>query len=314
MPLVRGAAPADQIGATRAQITGVESAINTGAAHLRQLHPFLRSGQRRRHQPGPAGPCRSDPGGSLSLQAAAQHSQSVLRRDALLSYTGAANNPPVTPTGSGDPAIPLRVSPDRHRRHQRGRRRLPDQPAAAGQQRGHPGRPGGEPSRRRQSRGSPAGSPDHGCVRASPAGPPPGPTEPAGDRGRERWPPGPQRPMPRQRPRLRRPPAKPPNGLPNPTSRACRSTTALVRTVQNEVAPAQPAPAPAQPSPAPSLLAPARSPGASGGSVSGGVWLQLRTVRISRERLPAENTGNGFYGAYQFSQQTWNGLGLSGLP
>ncbi len=26
------------------------------------------------------------------------------------------------------------------------------------------------------------------------------------------------------------------------------------------------------------------------------------------------NTGNGFYGAYQFTQQTWNGLGYSGLP
>jgi len=26
------------------------------------------------------------------------------------------------------------------------------------------------------------------------------------------------------------------------------------------------------------------------------------------------NTGNGYYGAYQFSQQTWNGLGYPGLP
>ncbi len=26
------------------------------------------------------------------------------------------------------------------------------------------------------------------------------------------------------------------------------------------------------------------------------------------------NTGNGYYGAYQFSQQTWNGLGFSGVP
>jgi hypothetical protein len=28
----------------------------------------------------------------------------------------------------------------------------------------------------------------------------------------------------------------------------------------------------------------------------------------------ATNTGNGYYGAYQFSQQTWNGLGYSGVP
>ena len=26
------------------------------------------------------------------------------------------------------------------------------------------------------------------------------------------------------------------------------------------------------------------------------------------------NTGNGYYGAYQFDQRTWNGLGLSGRP
>ena len=26
------------------------------------------------------------------------------------------------------------------------------------------------------------------------------------------------------------------------------------------------------------------------------------------------NTGNGYYGAYQFSQSTWNGLGYSGVP
>jgi hypothetical protein len=26
------------------------------------------------------------------------------------------------------------------------------------------------------------------------------------------------------------------------------------------------------------------------------------------------NTGNGYYGAYQFDQQTWDGLGFSGLP
>jgi hypothetical protein len=28
----------------------------------------------------------------------------------------------------------------------------------------------------------------------------------------------------------------------------------------------------------------------------------------------ATNTGNGFYGAYQFTLQTWQGLGYSGLP
>jgi len=28
----------------------------------------------------------------------------------------------------------------------------------------------------------------------------------------------------------------------------------------------------------------------------------------------AEDTGNGYYGAYQFSLSTWYGLGFTGLP
>jgi len=28
----------------------------------------------------------------------------------------------------------------------------------------------------------------------------------------------------------------------------------------------------------------------------------------------SDNTGNGYYGAYQFSASTWQGLGYSGLP
>ena len=49
----------------------------------------------------------------------------------------------------------------------------------------------------------------------------------------------------------------------------------------------------------------------SGGG-SGGVWLQLRECE-SGDNYRA-NTGNGFYGAYQFSQQTWNNLGYPGRP
>ena len=44
----------------------------------------------------------------------------------------------------------------------------------------------------------------------------------------------------------------------------------------------------------------------------GGVWLQLRECESSDNY--ATNTGNGFYGAYQFTLQTWAGLGLAGLP
>jgi hypothetical protein len=42
------------------------------------------------------------------------------------------------------------------------------------------------------------------------------------------------------------------------------------------------------------------------------VWLELRECESSDNY--ATNTGNGYYGAYQFSIQTWVGLGLSGLP
>jgi hypothetical protein len=50
----------------------------------------------------------------------------------------------------------------------------------------------------------------------------------------------------------------------------------------------------------------------SGYAPSGGVWRQLRECESGDNY--AENTGNGFYGAYQFSQQTWSGLGFPGRP
>ena len=50
----------------------------------------------------------------------------------------------------------------------------------------------------------------------------------------------------------------------------------------------------------------------SGGSLLGGVWLALRECESSDNY--AENTGNGFYGAYQFSQSTWTDLGFPGRP
>ena len=48
------------------------------------------------------------------------------------------------------------------------------------------------------------------------------------------------------------------------------------------------------------------------GGNSGGEWLQLRECE-SGDNYQA-NTGNGFYGAYQFSESTWTGLGYPGRP
>jgi hypothetical protein len=48
------------------------------------------------------------------------------------------------------------------------------------------------------------------------------------------------------------------------------------------------------------------------GGGAGGVWLELRTCESGDNYQ--ENTGNGFYGAYQFTQQTWTDLGYPGRP
>ena len=49
-----------------------------------------------------------------------------------------------------------------------------------------------------------------------------------------------------------------------------------------------------------------------GGGSAGGVWLQLRECE-SGDDYQAD-TGNGYYGAYQFSESTWKGLGYPGYP
>ncbi|MGH9303763.1 MAG: transglycosylase family protein, partial [Acidimicrobiales bacterium] len=45
---------------------------------------------------------------------------------------------------------------------------------------------------------------------------------------------------------------------------------------------------------------------------AGGVWYELRMCESSDNY--SENSGNGYYGAYQFALSTWYGLGFSGLP
>jgi hypothetical protein len=45
---------------------------------------------------------------------------------------------------------------------------------------------------------------------------------------------------------------------------------------------------------------------------AGGVWLQLRVCESNNDY--AENSGNGYYGAYQFSLGSWSAVGYSGLP
>jgi hypothetical protein len=47
-------------------------------------------------------------------------------------------------------------------------------------------------------------------------------------------------------------------------------------------------------------------------AATGGVWLELRDCESGDNY--ATNTGNGYYGAYQFLLSTWLDLGFSGLP
>lgn len=62
-----------------------------------------------------------------------------------------------------------------------------------------------------------------------------------------------------------------------------------------------PRPAPiAEPEPEP-VVAPA-----------GGVWAALRECESGGDYTT--NTGNGFFGAYQFLPSTWSGLGYPGMP
>lgn len=54
------------------------------------------------------------------------------------------------------------------------------------------------------------------------------------------------------------------------------------------------------------------SSGGSQGSAPAGVWAQLAQCESGGN--PATNTGNGYYGLYQFSLPTWQAMGGSGLP
>jgi hypothetical protein len=47
-------------------------------------------------------------------------------------------------------------------------------------------------------------------------------------------------------------------------------------------------------------------------ATAGGVWAALRQCESGGNYQ--ENTGNGFYGAYQFTASTWTGLGYPGRP
>jgi hypothetical protein len=81
-----------------------------------------------------------------------------------------------------------------------------------------------------------------------------------------------------------------PTGPPTTTTTSTTSTTAPVPTPTTSAAPA----------PAPAYVS------------TSGSFAELRECESGDNY--SDDTGNGYYGAYQFSEATWQGLGYSGLP
>jgi hypothetical protein len=77
---------------------------------------------------------------------------------------------------------------------------------------------------------------------------------------------------------------------------------------------AAPAPkaAPQAAAAAPKASAPAAAAPAAPSTVGGDVWAAL--AKCESGGNPTTNTGNGYYGLYQFSASTWRAMGGSGLP
>ena len=86
------------------------------------------------------------------------------------------------------------------------------------------------------------------------------------------------------------------------TSRAVPATSDKLIALSTDMKPLPPPIPPPPPKPAPVHAAPPL----------GNVWAALRQCESSGNY--ADNTGNGYYGAYQFSQATWQSLGLTGRP
>ncbi len=101
---------------------------------------------------------------------------------------------------------------------------------------------------------------------------------------------------------------------------AATTTSVAPATTTTEVVTTTTAPPPAtttttSPPPATTTTSPVPATSASSAGEpppAGGVWLELRECESGDNYQ--EDTGNGFYGAYQFAAATWAGLGLPGLP
>ncbi len=101
----------------------------------------------------------------------------------------------------------------------------------------------------------------------------------------------------------------------SPTTTSPPSTTSPPTTVAPTSTTSPPTTSPPVTTSPPTTSPPTTSPPttvAPTGNGSGGVWYELRMCE-SGDNYQAD-TGNGYYGAYQFSEQTWTSLGYPGWP
>lgn len=99
-----------------------------------------------------------------------------------------------------------------------------------------------------------------------------------------------------------------PSGTPAP-----KQETAPAVSAAPTPAPAAPAPQPQAAAPAPGTPAPRqKAPAPETTQISGSVWDRLAQCESGGNW--SINTGNGFYGGLQFTTQSWQAVGGSGLP
>ncbi len=262
-------AGADQIGATRDQISAVEARIAAGASQVHAL--TLKYEQASLQVTSLAQQVQADQLRIAQLQRQATLSETALRQQALQSYTSGSDGSTSAAGTSGDPAVraeylavaagSITDAVDRCRAQQRllaaAERTLAQEQRSSA-----------------QAVGAAAAARQHALDDASV------------EQGRL-------------------------EGLQSQLSQMQAAAAAAA------AAAAQPAPATAQGAPVNNgIVSVVRTvvspPVAAGGGGAGGVWLQLRECESS-DNYQAD-TGNGYYGAYQFSQSTWNGLGYPGRP
>jgi hypothetical protein len=250
-------AHADQIGNAKAQLDALHRQIMAGAGHIRVLTSAFDAATA---QAGAlAEQVHADQGQVNRLRSVAATTESALRADAIVSYTGGAGGPSPSNAGSADPAV-----------------RAEYLEVAAGDL-----SDAVDLYRTQEAQVATAESSLATELKASQA------AEQATERARQA-------------------------ALADAASVQADLVSVQGQLQSLEAAQAEAAAAASQGLPVNGgLVAVVRDVVSTGGNAAG-VWLRLRECESGNNYRAA--TGNGFYGAYQFSPQTWTNLGYPGRP